>query len=100
MAEKHESVNQVGTDETGTTSNLSSPSTISILPTRHYDLVLTQDPLSLVVGKELDGRELVDSRVLDGVGVVVIGGLGGEVLLGSVKRDLDIAALLDVGGRL
>lgn len=53
-----------------------------------------------MVGEELDGGELVDSRILDGVGVVVIGGLGGEVLLGSVKRDLDIAALLDVGGRL
>lgn len=50
-----------------------------------------------MVGEELDRGELVDSRVLDGVGVVVIGGLGGEVLLGSVKRDLDITALLNVG---
>lgn len=95
MAEKHESVNQVGTDKTGTTSNFTSP-LASYLPDIH-NRRLTQDPLSLVVGEELDRGELVDSRVLDGVGVVVIGGLGGEVLLGSVKRDLDITALLNVG---
>lgn len=95
MAEKHESVNQVGTDETGTTSNFKSP-LASYLPDIPNGR-LTQDPLSLVVGEELDRGELVDSGVLDGVGVVVIGGLGGEVLLGSVKRDLDITALLNVG---
>lgn len=65
VTEKHQSVDQVGSDESSTTSDCrQSPS---------RTLPLTENPLSLGCRQEFDGGEIVDGGVLDRVGFLVKG---------------------------
>ena len=62
---------------------------------------LTQDPLSLRVGEELDRGELGNGSVLNRVGVLVIHRLGSEIFLLRTNVDgpgsrLDVAGCLSV----
>jgi hypothetical protein len=99
MTEEHQSVDQVRTDETSTTSDCpSSASSLfsTRLPTSTQEVGLTQDPLSLRVGQKSDGGELSDGSVLDRVRFLVVDRLGSEVLLvrtnvDSLGTGLDVA---------
>ncbi len=69
MTEEHQTVDQVGTDETGTTSDCTS---VRLLM-HSSSLTPTQDPLAVGVRQETHGREVSDGGVLDGVGLLVVG---------------------------
>lgn len=80
VTQKHESVDQVGTNETGTTGD--------------------EDSLTLRVGEELDRGELGDSGVLDRVGVGIVGRLDTVVLVLGRGEVLGLVTRLDVAGGL
>ena len=95
VTEQHQSIDQVRSNETSSTSDYQSARTLLTFDQRK----LTQDPLSLRVGQELDGWELGNGSVLDRVGFLVVNRLGSEIFL--LRSNVDsLTTSLDVAGGL
>lgn len=95
MTEQHQSIDQVRSNETSSTSDYQSARTLLTFEQRK----LTQDPLSLRVGQELDRRELGNGSVLDRVGLLVVDRFGSEIFLFRTNVD-SLTTSLDVAGGL
>jgi len=95
MTEQHQSIDQVRSNETSSTSDYQSARTLLDL----FQQELTQDPLSFRVGQKLDGRELGNGSVLDRVGFLVVDRLGSEIFLLRTNVD-SLTTSLDVAGGL
>lgn len=95
VTEQHQSIDQVRSNETSSTSDYQSARTLLNLDQQK----LTQDPLSLRVRQKLDRRELGNGSVLDRVGFLVVDRLGSEIFLLGTNVD-SLTTSLDVAGGL